>query len=78
MSCHFDHFTPIQDVNIHKASGIGGTIVYFLNRQGGSNLQDKYLQIFWGVDLALSFGGVIAEWDILSRFAYSSRRRLLI
>jgi hypothetical protein len=29
-------------VNIHKANGIGGTIVYFLNRQGGSNLQDEY------------------------------------
>jgi hypothetical protein len=27
---------PIQDVNIHKAIGIGGTIVYFLNRRGGS------------------------------------------
>ncbi len=31
---------PIQDVNIHKANGIGGTIVYFLNRQGGPNLHD--------------------------------------
>jgi hypothetical protein len=44
---YFDHFTlrsalPVQDVNIHKAYGIGGTIVYFLNRQGGSNSQDEY------------------------------------
>ncbi len=33
---------PVQDVNIHKANGIGGTIVYFLNRQGGPILQDGY------------------------------------
>jgi hypothetical protein len=33
---------PIQDLNIHKANGIGGTTVYFLNREGGSNLQDEY------------------------------------
>ena len=48
MSCHFLTISslrsalPIQDVNIHKAIGIGGTIVYSLNRRGGSNLQDEY------------------------------------
>ena len=48
MSCHFLTISslrsalPIQDVNIHKAIGIGGTIVYFLNRRGGTNLQDEY------------------------------------
>jgi hypothetical protein len=52
-----------------------------LNRQGGSNLQDEHLkiailQIFWGVHLALSIGGVIAERNILSSFAYSSGLRL--
>ncbi len=29
---------PIQDLNIDKANGIGGIIVYFLNMQDGSNL----------------------------------------
>ncbi len=43
----FYHFTPssalpIQDVNIHKANCICGTIIYFLKRQDGSNLQDEY------------------------------------
>jgi hypothetical protein len=33
---------PMQNMNIHKANGIGGTIVYFL-KQGGSNLQDENL-----------------------------------
>jgi hypothetical protein len=74
---------PIQDVNIHKAIGIGGTMVYFLNRQGGSNLQDgdsnsEDFADFWGILLALPVGGVIAERNILSRVAYSSRCRLLI
>jgi hypothetical protein len=43
----------IQDVKIHKGplvlaeitslrQCIGGTIVYFLNRQGGSNVQDEF------------------------------------
>jgi hypothetical protein len=31
------------------------------------------LQIFWEVDFALPIGGVIAERNILSRFAYLSR-----
>ncbi len=67
---------------------IGGTIVYFLNRQGGSNLQDECsnnrdFADFWGVHLALPIGGVIderniAERNILSRFDYSSRHRLLM
>ncbi len=28
-------------MNIHKAIGIGGTIVHFLNRRGGTNLQEE-------------------------------------
>jgi hypothetical protein len=62
---------PILDVNIHKAIGIGG--ICRMNIQTTENLR-----IFWGVHLALPIGGVIAEGNILYRFAYSSRRRLLI
>jgi hypothetical protein len=52
---------------------------YFLNRRGGTNLQDKYSNKWEFADfLALPIGGVIAERNILYRFAYSSRRRLLI
>jgi hypothetical protein len=38
----------------------------------------EILQNFWGVHLALPIGGVLAERNILSRFAYSARLRLLI
>jgi hypothetical protein len=36
------------------------------------------LRIFWGVHLALPIGKVLADRNILYRFAYSSRCRLLI
>jgi hypothetical protein len=76
--------SPVQDVNIHKATGIGGTIVISWIGEAEQicrmNIQtNENLRIFWGVHLALPIGGVIAERNILYRFAYLSRcRRLLI
>jgi hypothetical protein len=52
---------PIQDLNIHSANSIGGKYmsapmywrrsIHILNRHGGSNLHDEYLNI-WGVYMA--------------------------
>jgi hypothetical protein len=77
MSCHFLTISslrsalPIQDVNIHKAIGIGGTMVYFLNRGKADQIcrmnikTTEILRIFWVVHLALPSGGVSAERNIL-------------
>jgi hypothetical protein len=51
--------------------GIGGTTVYFLNRQGGSNSQDEFsnnlaLSIQKVNYMHQSIGGVITDRDIFS------------
>ncbi len=66
---------PIQDVNIHKANGIGGTIVYFLNRQDEYSSNWEFAD-FLGGSPGISYlkselvrhyiCGVTAERNILS------------
>jgi hypothetical protein len=55
---------------------IGRTIVYFLNRHGGSNLQDEYLGFTWQriFKKSIRCANILAELElrgaVLPRFAY--------
>jgi hypothetical protein len=41
------HTYYLQNIIISLRQYIGGTLVYFLNRHGGSNMQDEYLGFTW-------------------------------